>query len=79
MCVAIPLKLEEIRENEGIAVQSGIRRSVRLDFIKDPKPGEYVIVHAGFAIERVKEEEALESIALAKEMEAALFGSHPQM
>ena len=69
MCVAIPLKIEEINGEEGIGIRDGVKRKIRLDFIKDPKPGEYVIVHAGFAIERMAESDALETIALVKEIE----------
>ncbi len=72
MCVAIPLKIEEIHGSEGIGIRDGVRRKIQLDFIKDPKPGEYVIVHAGFAIERLSEEDALESIALAAEVQTEL-------
>lgn len=73
MCVAIPLKLTKISGCDGIAEREGVRRTVRLDFIKDPKIGDYVLVHAGFAIERVQEEEALEAIALANEIENELL------
>lgn len=74
MCVAIPLKIEEICGTEGVGVREGVRRPVRLDFIPDPKPGEYVIVHAGFAIERIAKEEALETLALTEEIRACLAG-----
>ena len=50
----------------------GLRRRMRLDFIKEPKLGEYVIVHAGFAIERLPEKQALEDIAEWAEVENAL-------
>lgn len=73
MCVAIPLKIEEISGNEGVGIREGVRRKIRLDFIKAPKAGEYVIVHAGFAIERIDEDAALESIALAEEAGRALM------
>ncbi len=69
MCVAIPLKIEEINGNDAVGTRDGVRREIRLDFILDPKPGEYVIVHAGFAIERIDETSALEAIALANEIE----------
>lgn len=69
MCVAIPLKIEEINGNDAVGTRDGVRREIRLDFIRDPKPGEYVIVHAGFAIERIDETSALEAIALANEIE----------
>lgn len=72
MCVAIPLKITEIHGNDGVGERDGVRRPVRLDFIRDPKPGEYVIVHAGFAIERIQEDSALETIALANEIESEL-------
>ena len=72
MCVAIPLKIKEVDGNNGIGIRDGVSREIRLDFIKDPKPGEYVIVHAGFAIERINEDAALESISLAEEVETEL-------
>ena len=72
MCVAIPLKITEINGTEAVGVCDGVSRRVRLDFIRDPKPGEYVIVHAGFAIERISEEDALETIALAEEIATLL-------
>ncbi|MBR5342698.1 MAG: HypC/HybG/HupF family hydrogenase formation chaperone [Oscillospiraceae bacterium] len=72
MCLAVPLKLIEIKGNEAIAESMGMRRSVRVDFIDDPKPGDYVIVHAGFAIERLPEEQALEDIGAWEELRDAL-------
>ncbi len=68
MCVAIPLKIEEVNGCEGIGVQDGVHRNIRLDFIRDPKPGEYVIVHAGFAIERMSETDALETLSIFDEL-----------
>ena len=72
MCVAIPLKITEIRGSEAVCERKGARRLVRLDFLKNPKPGDYVLVHAGFAIERICESEALETLRLANEVEEAL-------
>lgn len=72
MCLAVPLKLIEIKGNEALAESMGMRRSVRVDFIDDPKPGDYVIVHAGFAIERLPEEQALEDIEAWEELRDAL-------
>lgn len=68
MCLAIPLKLVEINGNDALAEAAGFKRSVRVDFIEKPKLGEYVIVHAGFAIERLREKEALESLEAWKEL-----------
>ena len=49
-----------------------MRRELRVDFIRDPKPGEYVIVHAGFAIERLGEQQALEDLESWKEVADAV-------
>ena len=62
MCLAVPLKLIEINGNEAVAESMGLRRKIRVDYIDSPKPGEYVMVHAGFAIERLPEEQALEDL-----------------
>ena len=72
MCLAVPLKLTEIDGNEGVAERDGVSRRVRLDFIKEPRLGEYVIIHAGFAIERLNEAKALEDIKAAEEIEEEL-------
>lgn len=72
MCLAIPLKIIEINGNEAVGERSGVRRKIRLDFIENPKLGEYVIVHAGFAIERMGAESAKESIRAAEEVEDEL-------
>ena len=72
MCLAVPLKLIEINGNEALAESMGMRRSVRVDFIDEPKLGDYVIVHAGFAIERLPEQQALEDIEAWEELRDAL-------
>ena len=72
MCLAIPLKLKNIEGMDAVGERDGIRRKIRVDFIKEPKIGDYVIVHAGFAIERLKKEQAEADIAAAREVENAL-------
>lgn len=72
MCLAVPLKIVEINGMDGIGEVEGIRRRMRLDFIRGPKLGEYVIVHAGFAIERLGETQAKENIASWAEVQNAL-------
>ena len=62
MCLAIPLKLVEIDGNRAVGEAMGMRRELRVDFIDAPKLGEYVIVHAGFAIERLGAQQALEDL-----------------
>lgn len=72
MCLAVPLKLIEINGTKAVGEAMGMTREVRVDFIKEPKIGDYVIVHAGFAIERLPEQQALEDIQAWEDVENAL-------
>lgn len=72
MCLAVPLKLTEINGSTAIGEAMGVSREVRVDFIRDPKPGEYVIVHAGFAIERLSPQQAELDLQAWAEVEDAL-------
>jgi hydrogenase expression/formation protein HypC len=67
MCLAIPGKVLEIKGKEAIVDYGGVRRSVKIDLVT-VKPGEYVIIHAGYAIEVLDEKDALETLALLEEM-----------
>ena len=74
MCLAIPGKILEIQEEGGLRsarVQfGGIVRQVSLDFVPEAQPGDYVMVHVGFAISRVDAEEAERTYQLLQEMDA---------
>lgn len=72
MCLAVPLKLIEINGKTAIGEAMGMTRQLRVDFIKEPQVGDYVMVHAGFAIERLPEGQALADLEAWEEMEAAL-------
>ena len=72
MCLAVPLKIIEIEGNDAVAARDGVSRRIRTDFIKEPRVGDYVLVHAGFAIERLDPAAAEESQALAREVEEEL-------
>ncbi len=72
MCLAIPLQLIEIRGSTAVGEAMGMRREIRVDFIPEPKIGDYVIVHAGFAIERLPEQQALEDLEAWEEVRDAL-------
>ena len=72
MCLAVPLKIVEIDGLNGVGEVEGLRRNMRLVFIREPKVGEYVIVHAGFAIERLPEAQALADIEAWAEVENVL-------
>ncbi len=72
MCLAVPLKIIELNGMDAVGERDGIRRKIRVDFIREPKIGDYVIVHAGFAIERLNREQAEENMQAAREVEDAL-------
>ncbi|MCX7950770.1 MAG: HypC/HybG/HupF family hydrogenase formation chaperone [Clostridiales bacterium] len=72
MCLAVPLKIINIDGNSAQAELDGIVRQIRIDFVKDIKVGDYVIVHAGFAIEKLKEEDAIENLRLIREVTDAI-------
>ena len=72
MCLAVPLKLIEINGKQAVGERHGIRRNIRLDFIPNVKLGDYVIVHAGFAIETMNARQAQQNMDAAKEVEDAL-------
>ena len=66
MCLGIPMKIVEIKGDEGFVESGGLKRKVNLSFVKSPKKGEYVLIHAGFAIEKIKEKEAQKTLKALK-------------
>jgi len=71
MCLAVPMEVKKITDNWAVVEYEGNRQEVRLDVIDyPPEVGDYVIIHAGFALHRIDEEEAKESLRYWKEMMA---------
>ena len=72
MCLAVPGKILETKEENGSRLGrvqfGGITRLVQLDFVPEAGIGDYVIVHVGFALSRVNEEEAQRTYQLLEEM-----------
>jgi hydrogenase expression/formation protein HypC len=72
MCVAVPAEVLEIKEgNIGVVDYGELKQEVRLDLV-DVKVGEFVLVHVGFAIQRLSREEGLETLEIFKQVYAAL-------
>jgi hydrogenase expression/formation protein HypC len=72
MCVAVPAEVLEIKEgNIGLVDYGDLRQEVRLDLV-DVKVGEFVLVHVGFAIQKLSREDALETREVFKQVYAAL-------
>ena len=72
MCLAIPGKVVEIIDEDTISVDfGGIKRQVKSTLLEDkPKLDDYVLVHIGFAMAIVDEEDALETLRLLAEIES---------
>lgn len=73
MCLGIPGRISEIHDEHGVAMGTvdfgGVRRSVCLAYVADEvQPGDYAVIHVGFAISKVSEEEAKRTYALLEEM-----------
>ena len=72
MCLGVPGKITEVYEKDKMKMCKvdfdGVVREVCLDFIPEAKVGDYCIIHVGFAISLLSEEEAMETLALLKEI-----------
>lgn len=72
MCLAVPGKILELAEQNGVAMArldyGGITREACMAYLPEAKVGDYVLVHVGFAITQVDEEEAARTLALLKEL-----------
>jgi len=72
MCLGIPGKVIEVRDEGGLRMGrvdfGGVRKEACLAYVPEVEPGDYVIVHVGFAISHVDEDEALRTLELLAEM-----------
>lgn len=69
MCLGIPGKVIKIEDKNSLVEILGVSREASLDLLQDVKIGDYVLVHAGCAITKIDEEEALKTIELFKELQ----------
>ena len=68
MCLAVPMEIKAIKDNIAEVEVGGVKNQVRLDIIDEqPEVGDFVIVHAGFALRRLDREEGLETLKLFQE------------
>ena len=71
MCLAVPARVVEINGAIGKVERKGVERDVSLMLLPDAKIGDYVLVHAGFAMEKVTKEDSDITDALLAEMQGA--------
>ncbi|MGD8298572.1 MAG: HypC/HybG/HupF family hydrogenase formation chaperone [Desulfobacterales bacterium] len=79
MCLAIPSKITRIENNMATIDVDGVQREASLLLVEDVGIGDYVIVHAGFAINKIDEAAALETIKFLKEAAALVEGGSDGM
>jgi hydrogenase expression/formation protein HypC len=70
MCLAIPAEVVTVEGNKGTVDFGGLLQEINLELVEDVQPGDYVLIHVGFAIEKLSKEDALETLAIFKELEA---------
>lgn len=71
MCLAIPAKILKVEGEVAEAEIGGLRKKIHLGLMEAPETGDYVLLHAGFAIQKIDEKEAGEILELLKEIEEA--------
>ncbi|MBN1962078.1 MAG: HypC/HybG/HupF family hydrogenase formation chaperone [Deltaproteobacteria bacterium] len=64
MCLAVPMEIIRRQGNSAVVQINGVELSVSLDLVDDVQVGDYVIVHAGFAIQSLSVDEARETLAI---------------
>lgn len=68
MCLAVPMKVTALEGAVATVQEAGVRKRARVDLVEGVQVGDYVIVHAGIAIERLDPAEARETLRLFEEM-----------
>jgi hydrogenase expression/formation protein HypC len=72
MCLAVPMRIVKLlEEGKALVKQDDLETEIDLTLIEDPKVGDYVIIHAGYAIDRLDLEEAEERLTLFRAVEEA--------
>jgi hydrogenase expression/formation protein HypC len=78
MCLGIPMIIVEKNGCDAVAESGGVRKHIRLDLLEDAGVGEYVLIHAGYAIEKVDAREAVETLELLRQVYRAGMGEDIQ-
>jgi len=69
MCLAVPMRLIKIDGDEAMVESGGLTRKVNISLMKDARIGDYLLIHAGFAIEKVKEAEAKKTLKALNDLQ----------
>ncbi len=69
MCVAVPAEIKIIKNSSALVAYMGMEREVDISLVPDVREGDFVIIHAGFAIQVLDKTEAEKTLKLFKEIE----------
>lgn len=78
MCLAIPSRITKIENQMAVIDADGVQREASLLLLEEARVGDYVIVHAGFAIQKIDEQTAQESLRLLREAAEAYDAARSQ-
>lgn len=67
MCIAVPMRVVALVGFDGVVEMQGVRKEVNFRLLPQVEPGDYVLVHAGYAIEKIDLQAAFETLELLKE------------
>jgi len=70
MCLGLPGKVIKIEAKTCLAEILGVSKEISIELLKDVSVGDYILIHAGCALQKLDEEEALKTIELYKELKA---------
>lgn len=74
MCLGLPARVVKIEGNVALLDISGVERKASIELLEDVQPGDYVLLHAGCAIQKLDQEEAEKTLALFREIEDIMHG-----
>lgn len=69
MCLGIPAKVKSIDGDKALVSVGGTEYEASIQLLEDVKPGDYVLLHTGFALEKISEEEAEETFRILKALD----------
>lgn len=68
MCLGVPMRVMSIRDDTAVCEIDGVQRKASLMMVDGVKTGDFVLIHAGFAIEKLDEENAQETLRLFRQL-----------
>jgi len=72
MCLAVPGEIKKIEKRKALVDFGGVQKTVSLGILEGVKKGDYVLVHAGFAIGKVAKKEAEDTLKVLEELKSAI-------